>query len=123
MSGIPRIFGILLLLLPAFATGCGSHLPPLDFWGHRDSDGYQKLAAATQVVPPETECDATAVPSRPVTLQNFPEQQLWDVPLEEALRLALANSRIVRQLPLQQAPLQGGAVVPLSSDAVLRAPD
>src|SRR5204863_2069216 len=82
-----------------------------------------KLAAATQVVPPETECDATAVPSRPVTLQNFPEQQLWDVPLEEALRLALANSRIVRQLPLQQAPLQGGAVVPLSSDAVLRAPD
>ncbi len=123
MAGISRIFGVLAILLLAVAGGCRPHLPPVDFWGHGDSDRYQELAAAAQAIPVEIESEVGAAPCRPVTLQNFHEQQLWDVPLEEALRLALANSRIVRQLLPQQAPLQGGPAVSPSSDGVLRAPE
>jgi outer membrane protein TolC len=123
MSGILRTTGKLIALVLAVASGCRPHLPPVDFWGHRDSDRYQQLAAAAQAAPVEIESEESAPACRPVTLQNFHEQQPWDMPLQEALRLALANSRVVRQLPPQQAPLQGGASVPPSNDGVLRSPD
>ena len=54
MSGIFRILGGLALMLPALA-GCRPHLPPIDFWGPRDSDRYQQLAASALAVPAEIE--------------------------------------------------------------------
>src|SRR5262245_45596006 len=99
MSRITRIIVTQGLLLLAAVCACRTYAPPVAFWGQSDHLHYAKLSAAVAIPIEEVDIDADGPPRQPVTLRNFHEQRLWDLPLEEALRLALANSRIVRQLP------------------------
>jgi hypothetical protein len=115
-----RLVAVLVLSVCGLCAACRPHGPPIDFWTHDDLKYYRDLAAQVEasVELCDDSPDGGAVP--PATLQNFHEQQPWDVSLQEAVHLALANSRVVRQLPPLQVPFQGGPAVPQPSDAVLR---
>jgi hypothetical protein len=106
MNGRVATFRALTAALLVAALGCRPHTP-IDFWGPRDSALYAQLASRVET-PPElyTETEA-AYAGRPSTLQNLHEQVPWDLTLLDALRMALASSPIIRQLPQQAPPIQG----------------
>src|SRR4051812_8661192 len=103
-SLMPRLFRFLLSVLiavPMPLVGCRQQRPPLT----APYDNSAMGVALTRVEYPDIE-----VPSRdsifpiepPRTLRNLTDVKYWDLSLEEAIRLALLNSNVLRDL--------GGAV-------------
>jgi outer membrane protein TolC len=116
--------GLLAVCAAAVCLGGGCHQhPPVDFWCPRDCRHYEQMAAEVAAAEAPCERGFLAGSGPPATLRNIDEQQLWDLPLQEAVHIALGNSPIIRQLPPLIAPVQGGAAVPLATDATLRVPD
>jgi len=101
MHRLFRLLLSLLVALPLPLVGCRQQRPPLT----APYDNSAMGVALTRIEYPDVE-----VPSRdsifpiepPRTLRNLTDVKYWDLSLEEAIRLALVNSNVLRDL--------GGAV-------------
>ncbi len=105
-----RIFLCLALVV---ATGCTPQQP---FYFNDDGDlsHYKGIATELEVAdvdlrPLEEVCEASA----PLSLSNAEAKEIWNLTLEEAVRDALANSKVMRQLGVSLA----------ASDSLTRAAD
>ncbi len=93
----------LVALSALFFIGCRvRHKPPVDSGASRCSETLQKIYY------PDTDTDLYGenldlMSSAPMSLNNYLSMQQWELSLEEAVQLALANSKVLQRL--------GGTVV------------
>lgn len=114
---------LLALLAGPLVVGCRSE-GPFQFAHPKAAAHYQTVA--TKLETPKI-CEGPEKPSYselpPLTLESFAQYDLWDLTLHEAVRLALVNSQIIRQLsPAEVLPV-GGAAIPEPAQVLLRAPE
>ncbi|MBX9787605.1 MAG: TolC family protein [Pirellulales bacterium] len=105
---------LMLIAVGMLATGCGPSQP---FYFFDDGDMSHYRGVATQIEYPDVEPVHLAEVEGampPLTLRNAEPQEIWDLPLEEAVRLGLMNSKVLRTL--------GGTVVTPPTQ-LLRAPN
>lgn len=102
----------MLLSALIVATGCGPSRP---FYFFEDGDLSHYVGVATDIEYPDVEtCSLAEVDGAlpPLTLENAEVKEMWDLTLEEAVRITLTNSRVMRELrgTVQTAPqvLLGG---------------
>jgi len=84
------------------ATGCA---PTQPFYFLEDGDLSHYVDVATEIEYPDVEqpsLDEVSGAMAPLTLKNAEDYEVWDLTLEEATRITLTNSQVMRQL--------GGAV-------------
>ena len=97
----------LLLAFAIFATGCQ---PTQPFYFMEDGDLSHYMDVATQIEYPDVEepsLDEVTGAMAPMTLRNESDYEMWDLTLEEATRITLTNSQVLRQLGstvLENAP-------------------
>lgn len=95
-----RLSGVLLLVV-SVAAGCRPQQP---FHFHEDGDLSHYVGMATDIDYPDVEsCSLSEVENAPppLTLQNLEETEVWELSLEEAVHIALANSKVMRSLGAQ----------------------
>ncbi|MGD9647181.1 MAG: hypothetical protein AB7U73_15830, partial [Pirellulales bacterium] len=105
---------LMLIVVWTLATGCGPSQP---FYFFDDGDMSHYRGVATQIEYPDVEPVHLAEVEGalpPLTLRNSEPQEIWDLTLEEAVRLGLINSKVLRTL--------GGTVVTPPTQ-LLRAPN
>jgi outer membrane protein TolC len=113
------IFSILCAYFATAMTGCHPQQP---YYLLEDGDLSHYVGTATDLEEPDV-CDSglaeVADPTAPRSLTNAGGKEVWHLTLEEAVSLALANSKVFRQL--------GGRIIPGNSgpspDTLLRNPD
>ncbi|QDU91159.1 Outer membrane efflux protein [Pirellulimonas nuda] len=80
------------------AGGCA---PTQPFYFFEDGDLSHYLDVATQIEYPdvhEPQLDEVTSARAPLTLRNAENYEMWDLTLEEATRITLCNSQVMRQL-------------------------
>jgi outer membrane protein TolC len=90
------LFGLAALV--AAVAGCRPQQP---FYFHDDGDLSHYIGQATEIEYPDVESctlDEVSGAIRPLTLDNPDPTQTWELPLEEAVRIALENSKVLRNL-------------------------
>lgn len=93
-----RDFFCVLLAAAILATGCA---PTQPFFFMEDGDLSHYVDVATQIEYPDVEecsLDEVTHAMAPLTLRNAEDYQVWDLTLEEATRITLTNSQVMRQL-------------------------
>ena len=86
----------LLASLAASLIGCK---PTTPFYLHNDGDLSHYKGVATQIEYPDVESDRIADVAKanpPLTVINAEAREIWDLPLQEAIQAAVANSKVVR---------------------------
>ncbi len=87
-----------MLAAAIFATGCA---PTQPFYFMEDGDLSHYVGVATEVDYPDVEepsLDEVTGAMAPLTLRNSNDYEMWDLTLEEATRITLCNSQVMRQL-------------------------
>lgn len=87
-----------LLLAVVQAWGCRPQQP---FYLHEDGDLSHYVDKATQIEYPDVEADSLDDVQRalpPLSLSNNQVKEYWDLSLEEAIKIALQNSKIIRSI-------------------------
>ena len=105
---------LMLTAVWMLATGCSPSQP---FYFFDDGDMSHYRGVATQIEYPDVEPVHLAEVEGampPLTLRNSEPQEIWDLTLEDAVRLGLTNSKVLRTL--------GGTVVTPPTQ-LLRAPN
>ncbi|MFM8578952.1 MAG: TolC family protein [Planctomycetaceae bacterium] len=99
---MPSRFGRILLAiwtsLSLVATGCAPKQP---FYFFEDGDLSHYVGAVQKIEYPDVEqkpLDEAAGTREPLTLSNPSFDQIWEVSLEEAIRISLENGKILRNL-------------------------
>ncbi len=95
-------------------AGCRPQQP---FYFHEDPDAAHYRAKATEIEYPDVTTSRLAEvenASAPFTLRSDKEPEYWNLTLEEAIRNALTNSKVIRQV---------GGQVQGAPDVILRNPD
>ncbi len=95
------------VLVPILATGCQ---PTQPFYFFEKGDMSHYVGVATKLETPDLKtCSLSEVsnPPAPLSLSNSHYDKIWDLPLEEAVHLALENSKVMRTLGARFAS-QGG---------------
>lgn len=88
----------ILLCGVIIATGCRPQQP---FYFHEDGDLSHYLDVATEIDYPDVEeesLDEVTGALAPLTIRNTDNYEMWDLTLEEATRVTLCNSQVMRQL-------------------------
>lgn len=115
MNRLLRKYICVWLCLLTFASGCQ---PTQPFFFREDGDLSHYMDVATAIEYPEvcTEplVEATACQA-PLTLENFEDYTFWDLSLEEATRIALENSQVIRSL--------GGRITDAGQNIATSTPD
>jgi len=86
-------------LLLVAAVGCTPQQP---FFFCEDGDLSHYLDKATEIEYPDVETaslDEVTGAGRPLTLDNPDPSEIWELTLEEAIKLTLHNSKVIRSLP------------------------
>jgi len=109
-----------LLLTLTVALGCHPQQP---FYFFEDGDLSHYIDKATEIEYPDAEVETLgevdgALP--PLTLENSDPKSIWDLPLEEAVRITLSNSKVVRSLDGNLANVSLTSRMP---DFLTRSPD
>jgi outer membrane protein TolC len=94
---VHTIWAILTSLMIAF-TGCRPQQP---FYLHDDGDLSHYVGVATEIEYPDVKsCTLAEVEQsrEPLTLENLDYASHWDLTLEEAIKNALANTKVMRNL-------------------------
>ena len=95
----PPLLGALTTLLTLSAlAGCHPQQP---FYFHEDGDLSHYIGLATDLEVPDLEEDSLGEVEgalRPFSLAGEEPQETWDLELEEAIRCALANSKVMRSI-------------------------
>lgn len=92
-----QFFCVLLAGLSAL-TGCA---PTQPFYFMEDGDLSHYVDVATQIEYPDVEepsLDEVTSAMAPLTVRNADDYEIWDLSLEEATRITLTNSQVMRQL-------------------------
>ncbi len=90
---------VLVLIALTLLAGCHPQQP--FYFKHVDNELAYYKGVATEIDYPDVEAKRLAEVScdkRPWSLQNMDTKNLWDLSLEEAVQIALANSKVVRFL-------------------------
>jgi outer membrane protein TolC len=90
--------GVILTVLMVVAAGCRPQQPAYLF---EDGDLSHYVGAATQIEYPDVETaslDDAKGDLPPLTLENSKPKEVWELKLEEAVRIALANGNVIRNL-------------------------
>lgn len=93
----------LAVALTVLAVGCRPQQP---FYLHEDGDLSHYVDKATEIEYPDVEPETLAEVDQalpPLTVDNNEVTEYWDLPLEEAVHIALKNSKVFRTL--QQAAI------------------
>jgi outer membrane protein TolC len=94
-----RFLLLVALLAPVvFSTGCS---PTQPFYFFEDGDLSHYVGMATNIEYPDTEtCSLQEVdnPLAPLTISNPNFNDTWDLKLEDSVRIALQNGKVMRQL-------------------------
>src|SRR3972149_453515 len=93
-----RKFWALVLSASVLATGCQPQQP---FYCKEDGDLSHYLDVATDIEYPDVDepsLDEVNCAQAPLTLKNTDNYEMWDLALEEAVRITLCNSQVMRQL-------------------------
>lgn len=88
----------LALVFLMLATGCQ---PTQPFYFGEDGDLSHYVDVSTDIEFPDVDepsLDEVTHAQRPLTLKNMDDYQMWDLTLEEATRITLCNSQVMRQL-------------------------
>src|SRR5690606_1582749 len=88
----------LLLAMLIFATGCHPQQP---FFFREDGDLSHYVNVSTDINYPDVEeptLDEVTHAQRPLSLRNMEDYEIQDLSLEEATRITLCNSQVMRQL-------------------------
>lgn len=91
---------LLSLVLSALvlATGCQ---PTQPFYFHEDGDLSHYLDVATDIEYPDVEeprLDEVNGARPPLTVKSVDDYQMWDLTLQDVMRITLCNSQVMRQL-------------------------
>ena len=92
------LFLRVLLCCAMLATGC---TPTQPFYFMEDGDLSHYVDVATAIEYPDVEepsLDEVTGAMAPLTLANAESYEMWDLTLEEATRITLCNSQVMRQL-------------------------
>ncbi|NIL99256.1 MAG: TolC family protein [Planctomycetales bacterium] len=103
-----------MLTLTWLLTGCH---PTQPFYFGGDSDLSHFVNRATEIDYPDVEVSSlpdTKFTDQPLTLDNADFENFWELSLNEAVKVALTNSKVLRNL---------GGRVDLQTDQLLRNPD
>ncbi|MGQ9769548.1 MAG: TolC family protein [Thermogutta sp.] len=95
-NGLHRIAAC--VLAASFFWGCRPQQP---FFLHEDGDLSHYVDKATQIEYPDVEAESLSEVQKatpPLTLSNSEVKEYWDLSLEEAVKIALENSKIIRSL-------------------------
>ncbi len=96
---LPQIGGLLAgLLLVTMLVGCNPQQP---FYIHEDGDLSHLITQATEIEYPDVDqcsLDEVAGARAPATVMNFDDLTITDITLEEAVRNALDNSKVMKSL-------------------------
>jgi outer membrane protein TolC len=102
---LPRITAILIAVL----GGCSASPKPLTYLGHADLEYYKGLSTKIDFPDKTGPDNATAIASQEPPLLRTPRKdQVWDLSLGQAIRIALQNNKIIRtrdQFLLPRNPL------------------
>lgn len=112
--------GVLLAVVSIVATGCRPQQPGYLF---EDGDLSHYVGVATQIEYPDVQpCSLDEVKGAlpPLTLENSKPREIWDLTLEEAMRIALNNGNVIRSLGGVAFGVGGTQGEP---SALLRGPD
>jgi outer membrane protein TolC len=88
----------LVLIASILATGCQPQQP---FYCKEDGDLSHYIDVATEIEYPDVQEPSLAevnCAQAPLTLKNTDNYEMWDLSLEEAVRITLCNSQVMRQL-------------------------
>jgi outer membrane protein TolC len=88
----------LILSASVLATGCQPQQP---FYCKEDGDLSHYIEVATEIEYPDVNEPSLAevnCAQAPLTLKNTENYEMWDVTLEEAVRITLCNSQVMRQI-------------------------
>jgi outer membrane protein TolC len=114
-----RQFSTLLVVLAGVAavmTGCSPQQP---FYFHEDGDLSHYIDRATEIDYPDVEIaslDEVTGASAPLTIENPDPTEIWEMTLEEAIKLVLHNSKVIRLLPQVSPNALSGAPESLFSN-------
>ncbi len=93
------LIGLVMTAIYVVLTGCQPQQP---FYLKNVDNEYQYYkGVATEIKYPDVETDRLADVSdalRPLSLTNRGKQEKWNLPLEEAIRIALTNNRVMRNI-------------------------
>ncbi|MCS7238534.1 MAG: TolC family protein [Thermoguttaceae bacterium] len=105
-----HISAFLPVMVSLLALGLGCR-PQQPFFFREDGDLSHYVEKATEIEYPDVEepslADA-ALAQAPLTVSNPDPQEYWDLSLEEAMRIALANSKVFRVVDQPQSLLVNG---------------
>jgi outer membrane protein TolC len=90
----------LALLSVTLAMVAGCH-PQQPFFFHENGDMSHYRGVATEIEYPDAKVESlgdVAGASAPLTLSNPEPREIWDLSLEEAMHIALANAKVMKQL-------------------------
>ncbi len=111
MTGRMQRAVVLVVLGLMISTGCH---PTQPFYYHEDGDLSHYLDRATQLEYPEvqeTPLEEVTHATRPLTVLNPIFREFWDLSLEDAVQIALQNSKVIRNLgSLTQFTISDGLV-------------
>jgi outer membrane protein TolC len=113
---LPRLAAIFIAARPQMAAiliavlgGCSTSPKPLTYLGHSDLEYYKGLATKIDYPAKADPDNPTAIASKePPLLRQPRKDQLWDMSLGQAMRIALQNNKIIRtrdQFVLPRNPL------------------
>ncbi|MGA2035546.1 MAG: hypothetical protein ABSG68_25130, partial [Thermoguttaceae bacterium] len=94
---LPRC-GAIVLVAGALLVGCQPQQP---FYFHERGNLSHYLGLATQIETPTTQdtpLSEVQGASRPLSLANSEPKEIWDLRLEEAMRYALENGKVMRNI-------------------------
>lgn len=98
MRRVAPLLNVLLIVAMALGTGCHSQQP---FYFHEDGDLSHYKGMATEIEYPDVEAcglDEVDGATPPLTLAHPEPNEIWELSLEDAVRHALANSKVMRNL-------------------------
>ncbi len=111
-------FRVVLAGIVAASLGCTPQQP---FYFHEDGDLSHYLDKATEIEYPDVESaslDEVTMAGPPLTLENPDPSEIWELTLEEAVKLTLHNSKVIREFA--QVDPRSTSGMP---DVLLRNPD
>ena len=108
------VLGAAVAIAPLAGSGCTGGRATVDYLGKSNNQYYE--AIATEIDHPQllTEtASQVALTEPPHTIHDVQTSEIWDLPLSEAIRLALANNEVFRT----NGTFLGGGAVLAGSDA------
>lgn len=98
MSRHSSTFGGVVIVALAVFAGCQPQQP---FFFRETGDLSRYRGMATEIEYPDTKVDSLADAEHdkaPLTLSNSEPKEIWDLKLEDAMKIALANAKVMKQL-------------------------